>query len=97
MFDRVIATGFSCYYALEYWKLVLQEARRVLKPNGVFIFDAIAPDVELAENWAILETYLGAEVYLTPLNEIVALVQSMGGKITAKKDGTLFCMYRVQW
>jgi ubiquinone/menaquinone biosynthesis C-methylase UbiE len=97
MFDRVIATGFSCYYSLEYWKLVLRETKRVLKPNGVFIFDAIAPDLELAENWAILETYLGAEVYLTPLNEIIELVQSMGGKITAKKDGALFCMYRVQW
>ncbi|MBD2150073.1 class I SAM-dependent methyltransferase [Pseudanabaena sp. FACHB-1277] len=97
IFDRVIATGFSCYYPLAYWQLVLQEAKRVLKPNGLFIFDAIAPDLELAENWAILETYLGAEVYLTPLNEIIDLVRSMGGKITAQKDGALFCMYRVQW
>lgn len=96
-FDRVIATGFSCYYSLEYWKLVLQEAKRVLKPDGVLIFDAIAPDLELAENWAILETYLGSEVFLTPLNEVIELVQSLGGKITAKKDGSLFCMYRVQW
>ena len=96
-FDRVIATGFSCYYSLEYWKLVLQEAKRVLKPDGVLIFDAIAPDLELAENWAILETYLGSEVFLTPLNEVTELVQSLGGKITAKKDGSLFCMYRVQW
>ena len=96
-FDRVIATGFSCYYSLEYWKLVLQEAKRVLKPDGVLIFDAIAPDLELAENWAILETYLGSEVFLNPLSEFIELVQSLGGKITAKKDGSLFCMYRVQW
>lgn len=96
-FDRVIATGFSCYYPLKYWKLVLQEAKRVLKPNGVLIFDMIAPDLEFAENWAILETYLGAEVFLTPLSEFTELVQSMGGKITAKKDGLLFSMYRVQW
>jgi len=96
-FDRVIATGLSCYYSLEYWKLVLREAKRVLKPDGVLIFDAIAPDLELAENWAILETYLGSEVFLTPLSEITELVQSVGGKITAKKDGSLFCMYRVQW
>jgi len=96
-FDHVIATGFSCYYPLKYWKLVLQEVKRVLKPNGILIFDAIAPDLEFAENWAILETYLGAEVFLTPLNEFTELVQSMGGKITAKKDGLLFSMYRVQW
>jgi SAM-dependent methyltransferase len=97
MFDRVIATGFSCYYPLQYLKLLLLEAKRVLKPNGVLIFDAIAPDLEFAENWAILETYLGAEVFLTPLDEITELVKSLGGKITAKKDGVLFCMYRVQW
>jgi SAM-dependent methyltransferase len=96
-FDRIIATGFSCYYPIEYWKLVLREAKRLLKPNGMLIFDAIAPDLEFAENWAILETYLGAEVFLTPLSDITELVQSMGGKITAKKDGLLFCMYRVQW
>ncbi|MFM7600277.1 MAG: class I SAM-dependent methyltransferase [Pseudanabaena sp.] len=96
-FDRVIATGFSSYYPIEYWKLVLREVKRVLKPNGMLIFDAIAPDLEFAENWAILETYLGSEVFLTPLSEITELVQSMGGKITAKKDGLLFCMYRVQW
>ena len=97
MFDRVIATGFSCYYPLQYLKLLLLEAKRVLKPNGVLIFDAIAPDLEFAENWAILETYLGAEVFLTPLSEITELIKSLGGKITAKKDGVLFCMYRVQW
>ncbi len=94
-FDRVIATGFSCYYPPEYWQLVLQEAKRVLKPDGIFVFDVIDPDTELAENWAILEMYLGAEVFLNPLSQFTELVQSVGGKVTATKPGQLFQMYQV--
>lgn len=97
MFDRVIATGFSCYYPTEYWQLVLQEVKRVLKPDGVLIFDAIDPDAELAENWAILEMYLGAEVHLSPLSEFNDLVKEAGGKVTATKAGELFQMYRVSF
>jgi SAM-dependent methyltransferase len=97
MFDRVIATGFSCYYPIAYWQLVLQEVKRVLKPGGVLIFDAIDPDAELAENWAILEMYLGAEVHLSPLAEFTNLVQEVGGKVTATKPGELFHMYRVSF
>jgi SAM-dependent methyltransferase len=96
-FDRAISTGFSCYYPPEYWKLVLQEVKRVLKPNGVFIFDAIDPDTELAENWAILETYLGAEVFLSPLTEFTELVKAIGGRVTSTKSGELFQMYRVSF
>jgi SAM-dependent methyltransferase len=96
-FDRAIATGFSCYYPPEYWKLVLQEVKRVLKPGGAFIFDAIDPDTELAENWAILETYLGAEVFLSPLAEFTELVKEVGGRVTSTKSGELFQMYRVRF
>ncbi len=96
-FDRAIATGFSCYYPPEYWKLVLQEVKRVLKPDGMFIFDAIDPATELAENWAILETYLGAEVFLSPLTEFTELIKEMGGRVTATKSGELFQMYRVSF
>jgi SAM-dependent methyltransferase len=96
-FDRAIATGFSCYYPPEYWKLVLQEVKRVLKPNGIFVFDAIDPTTEIAENWAILETYLGAEVFLSPLAEFNDLVKEVGGKVTATKSGQLFQMYRVSF
>jgi SAM-dependent methyltransferase len=96
-FDRAIATGFSCYYPPEYWKLVLQEVKRVLKPGGAFIFDAIDPDTELAENWAILETYLGAEVFLSPLAEFTELVKEVGGRVTSTKSGELFQMYRVSF
>jgi SAM-dependent methyltransferase len=96
-FDRAIATGFSCYYAPEYWKLVLQEVKRVLKPDGIFIFDAIDPDAELAENWAILEMYLGAEVLLSPLSQFTDLVKEVGGKVTATQPGQLFQLYRVSF
>jgi SAM-dependent methyltransferase len=96
-FDRAIATGFSCYYPPEYWQLVLQEVKRVLKPDGVFIFDAIDPDAEIAENWAILETYLGAEVYLSPLTQFTELVKEVGGKVTATRSGQLFQMYQVRF
>lgn len=96
-FDRAIATGFSCYYPPEYWKLVLQEVKRVVKPGGMFIFDAIDPTTELAENWAILETYLGAEVFLTPLSEFTELIKAVGGRVSATKSGELFQMYRVSF
>ena len=96
-FDRAIATGFSCYYTPEYWKLVLQEVKRVLKPDGIFVFDAIDPDAELAENWAILEMYLGAEVLLPPLSQFTDLVKEVGGKVTATQPGQLFQMYRVSF
>ena len=96
-FDRAIATGFSCYYPPEYWQLVLQEVKRVLKPDGVFIFDAIDPDAELAENWAILEMYLGAEVFLSPLTQFTELVTAVGGKVTATRSGQLFQMYQVSF
>ncbi len=96
-FDRAIATGFSCYYPPEYWKLVLQEVKRVLKPDGVFVFDAIDPSAELAENWAILEMYLGAEVFLSPLEQFTELVKETGGKITKTQSGELFQMYQVSF
>ncbi len=96
-FDRAIATGFSCYYPPEYWRLVLQEVKRVLKPDGVFVFDALDSDTELAENWAILEMYLGAEVFLSPLAQFTELVAEVGGRVTATQSGELFTMYRVNF
>ena len=96
-FDGAIATGWSCYYPLDYWERVIAEVKRVLKPEGSFIFDAIDPESSLAEDWAILETYLGAEVLLTPLSEWRSLVRQAGGKIVKTSSGELFQMLQVSF
>lgn len=96
-FDLAIATGLSCYYSLSYWETVLAQVKRILKPNGFFVFDAINPDAPLAENWAILETYLGTEVFLEPLASWEKLIRSAGGKIVKQKPGELFTLYKVQF
>ncbi len=89
-FDSAISTGWSCYYPLDYWERVIDEVKRVLKPGGSFLFDVIDPESPLAEDWAILETYLGAEVLLTPLSEWRSLVRQAGGKIVKSSPGELF-------
>lgn len=96
-FDLVIATGFSCYYPLDYWGDVLQGVKRILKPDGAFVFDAIDPDTPFAENWAILETYLGAEVFLESLTDWQKLIQSSGARIIKTLPGELFQLYKVRF
>ena len=96
-FDLAIATGFSCYYPLEYWSLVLSEAKRVLKPGGFFVFDLLNPDAALAENWAILETYQGAEVFLHSLTEWQQLIKSAGAQTVKTLPGELFQLYKVKF
>ena len=68
-----------------------------LKPGGNFVFDVINPEKELAENWAILETYLGADIELIDLHEWRALIKRMGAKVTKQAAGEVFQTYRVQW
>ena len=93
LFDGVIATGWSCYYPLDYWERVLTEVKRVLKPSGCLLFDVLDPESLFAEDWAILETYLGAEVFLTPLDEWKNCIKKAGGKIVKSSPGELFqCM-----
>lgn len=96
-FDLAIATGFSCYYPLDYWGAVLEQVKRVLKPGEIFIFDVINPDADIAENWAILETYLGAEVFLEPLDAWQDLIKKSGAKIAKQTDGELFHAYKIRW
>lgn len=96
-FDLAIATGVSCYYPLDYWAAVLAEVKRVLKPGGVFTFDVLDPDMPLAENWAILEMYLGAEVFLEPIAAWKKLIQAVGGKVVKTLPGELFQLFKVQF
>lgn len=96
-FDWVIATGFSCYYSLDYWQMVLESVKQVLKPGGTFVFDVFNPDTDMAENWAILEMYLGAEVFLHDLDDWRSLLKTVGGKITKEQDGLLFRLYRIKF
>jgi SAM-dependent methyltransferase len=96
-FDLVIATGFSCYYPLSYWNEVFAMAKKVLKPDGFFVFDAIDPEMPIAENWAILETYLGAEVFLEPLENWQKLIKAANAKVVKTQPGELFQLYKVQF
>lgn len=96
-FDWAIATGFSCYYGLDYWKMVIEAVKSVLKPGGTFVFDVLNPDTEMAENWAILEMYLGAEVFLHSMDNWRSLIKTAGGKITKEQDGSLFHLYRIKF
>ncbi|MGB3535728.1 MAG: class I SAM-dependent methyltransferase [Microcoleaceae cyanobacterium] len=96
-FDLVIATGFSCYYPMNYWENVLSEVKRVLKPGGSFVFDVIDPEAEIAEDWAILETYLGTEVYLEALADWEKLFAQAETKVVKQKKGELFQMYYLRF
>jgi SAM-dependent methyltransferase len=96
-FDLVIATGFSCYYPLEYWQLVLSEVKRVLKPGGNFVFDILNSEQPLAEDWAVLETYLGAEVFLEPVKEWEKIIKNADAKIVKRQLGELFELFKVRF
>lgn len=80
---------------MAYWSLVLGEVKRVLKPGGIFVMDVLDPTAELAENWAILETYLGAEVNLEDLTAWKDCINQAGGKVVKQIDCELFQMWKV--
>ncbi len=96
-FDIAIATGLSCYYPIDYWEMVLSEVKRVLKPKGSFIFDVIDPDLPLAEDWAILETYLGTEVYLEAIADWDHLLAKANTTVVKQETGELFRMYHLRF
>ncbi|WP_299411365.1 class I SAM-dependent methyltransferase [Acaryochloris sp. IP29b_bin.148] len=96
-FDGVVATGFSCYFPQDYWQTVLTEIKRVLKPGSVLVFDVIDPESELADNWSILETYLGAEVFPEPLENWKSLIKTAGGKVMKAESQELFHLFKVKF
>lgn len=96
-FDLAIATGWSCYYPLDYWSAVMDEVKRVIKPGGQFVFDVLNPEQPLAEDWAVLETYLGAEVFLEPIAEWENRIKAAGAKVVKQKLGELFELYVVRF
>ena len=94
-FDWVIATGWSCYYEWDYWALVLERVRPLVKPGGAMIFDVVDPETPLAEDWAILETYLGAEVELTDLKTWRSRLKGAGLTVKKEQPGELFHLFKV--
>ncbi len=76
---------------------MLTEVKRVLKPNGHFVFDVLNSEQPLAEDWAVLETYLGAEVFLEPVTEWEKTIKAGGGKVVTRKLGELFELYKVRF
>ncbi len=96
-FDLAIATGVSCYYPVAYWGEVLSAVKRVLKPGGFFVFDALDDTNPMSENWAILETYLGTEVFLDSAASWKKMIQAAGGKVVKTLPGELFTLYKVQF
>ncbi|WP_338441425.1 class I SAM-dependent methyltransferase [Synechococcus elongatus IITB4] len=96
-FDGAIATGVSAYYPLDYWAEVLTAVQKVLKPGGHFLFDVVNPEAAIAEDWAILETYLGAPVELIDLDQWRQLCRDRGARIRAELPGPLFHLLRIDW
>jgi SAM-dependent methyltransferase len=96
-FDLAIATGWSCYYPLDYWVAVMEEVKRILKGGGSFVFDVLNSENPLALDWAVLETYLGAEVFLESKEAWKRAIASVGAKVDKQLEGELFDLYKVHF
>jgi SAM-dependent methyltransferase len=96
-FDLAIATGFSCYFPMEYWRIVLEQVKQILKPGGQFVFDLLNPEQPLAEDWAVLETYLGTEVFLSPIATWETMFKTLGLKVAQRQSGEFFDLYKINF
>jgi SAM-dependent methyltransferase len=95
-FDGVVMTGLSCYFPPSYWQGALQQLVPLLKPGGELLIDFLDPEAELAQDWAILETYLGAEVLLEPLASWESLLKNLGWRTVKQQAGELFVCSRLR-
>jgi hypothetical protein len=75
---------------------VIDAVQTVLKPGGQFVFDVLNPEAPLAEDWAILETYLGSEVFLEPLSDWERLFKAHSQKVS-RRPGELFMLYKLSF
>lgn len=65
----------------------MAEFKGVLKPSGQFVFDVLDPQKPLAENWVVLETYLGAEVSLEHVALVEKTIEAAGTKVILRHPG----------
>ena len=75
----------------------MAEVKRVLKPSGQFVFDVLDPEKPMAEDWAVLETYLGAEVFLEPIAKWEETIKAAGAKVISRHPGELFELFKVRF
>jgi hypothetical protein len=61
------------------------------------VFDILNLAHPLVEDWAVLETYLGAEVFLEPVAEWEKMFKVNGAKVVAQQSGELFDLYKVKF
>ena len=69
----------------------------MVQGGGHFVFDILNSEQPLAEDWAVLETYLGAEVFLEPISKWEKIIKAGGAKIVKQQLGELFELYRVRF
>ncbi|AGY58491.1 class I SAM-dependent methyltransferase [Gloeobacter kilaueensis] len=94
-FDCVIAAGFSFFLPQVYDEQVLTAIRRVLKPEGHLLWEAVNPASPWFEDWSIGQMYLGLEVVTAPALTGWQSLLSEIGPVRSRKGGELFELFDV--
>lgn len=61
------------------------------------MFDVLDDTNPMSENWAILETYLGTEVFLESAANWQKTIEAAGGKVVKTLPGELFTLYKLKF